>query len=217
MEGSVASIDSHDPCNMSELYVNTLSKEGLLTITIRCAHFAAVKHKDQRRKDVMQTPYINHPLGVANILIQEGNILDPVPVLAAILHDTVEDTDTTFEELEAEFGRAVCNVVKEVTDDKDLSRMERKRLQIENAPKRSYAAKLVTLADKLYNLRDLQRSTPVGWSEATVNQYFKWAKAVVNGCRGVSPDLERQLDIVFSEHAAQVNEECKSHKTTSML
>lgn len=114
--------------------------------------------------------------GVANILVQEGSIHDPVVIIAALLHDTVEDTDTTFEEIETQFGTEVCKIVKELTDDKSLPKVERKRLQIENAPKCSHKAKLIKLADKLYNLRDLQKAIPVGWSEDRVREYFKVMK-----------------------------------------
>lgn len=112
-------------------------------------------------------------LGVANILIQEGNVFEPIVILAAILHDTVEDTDTTFAEIEKEFGHRVCQVVREVTDDKTLPKAERKRLQIEHAPNISREAKLVKLADKLYNLRDLEKSVPIGWTSERVKEYFK--------------------------------------------
>lgn len=177
-----------------------LSTCEVLSIIVRCANFAAVKHKDQRRKDEEETPYINHPLGVANILVQEGKVYDPLVIAAAMLHDTVEDTNTTFEELEEEFGETVTSIVREVTDDKELPQMERKRLQIENAPNRTFEAKLVTLADKLYNLRDIERGPPMGWSTERVNEYFKWAQAVVDGCRGINAVLERELDAVFSRH-----------------
>lgn len=176
------------------------SKEELLSFVIKCANFAAEKHRNQRRKDIAQTPYINHPLGVANILIQEGNVFEPVVILAAILHDTVEDTDTTFAEIEKEFGHKVCQIVQEVTDDKTLSKVERKRLQIEHAPNISREAKLVKLADKLYNLRDLEKSVPIGWTSERVKEYFEWAKAVIDGCRQTNPALERELDILFARH-----------------
>ncbi|XP_011877427.1 PREDICTED: guanosine-3',5'-bis(diphosphate) 3'-pyrophosphohydrolase MESH1 [Vollenhovia emeryi] len=180
--------------------VRELSKEDLLSLVIKCANFAAEKHRSQRRKDVEQTPYINHPLGVANILIQEGLVFDPVVILAAILHDTVEDTDTTFEEIEKEFGHKVCEVVREVTDNKALSKTRRKQLQIEHAPNISHEAKLVKLADKLYNLRDLNRSIPVGWTSKRVKEYFKWAQAVVDGCRQTNFNLEKELDILFASN-----------------
>lgn len=112
-------------------------------------------------------------LGVANILIQEGMVFEPIVILAAILHDTVEDTDTTFEEIEKEFGYKVTQVVREVTDDKTLPKARRKQLQIEHAPNLSREAKLVKLADKLYNLRDLKKSIPIGWTSERVTEYFK--------------------------------------------
>lgn len=202
---------NHDPLTVvgsCKLCSRELTNAELLSIVIKCANFAAIKHKDQRRKDENETPYINHPIGVANILVQEGNIHDPVVIIAALLHDTVEDTDTTFEEIETQFGTEVCNIVKEVTDDKSLPKAERKRLQIENAPKCSHKAKLIKLADKLYNLRDLQKAIPVGWSEDRVKEYFKWAKAVVDGCRRTNFNLERELDLIFAKKVSQDRESC---------
>ena len=127
---------------------------------IKAADFAAKKHRDQRRKGLDEEPYINHPIGVANILANEGGIDDPIVLQAALLHDTVEDTETSLDEIEQEFGKIVRDVVDEVTDQKDLPSKERKRLQVINAPKKSPRAKLVKLADKLYNLRDLHQSPP---------------------------------------------------------
>ncbi|KAK2575527.1 hypothetical protein KPH14_011247 [Odynerus spinipes] len=186
-----------------------LSTNELLSLIIKCTNFAAEKHKAQRRKDLAQTPYINHPIGVANILIQEGNVYDPVVILAALLHDTVEDTDTTFDEIEQEFGCTVSQVVQEVTDDKCLIKEERKRLQIVNAPKRSHRAKLIILADKLYNLRDLQRCTPIGWTSERVNEYYKWAKAVVDKIRRTNSNLETALDRIFAKHVIETIGKCK--------
>lgn len=163
----------------------------------KCVDFAAIKHRDQRRKDSEETPYINHPIGVANILANEGDVTDLDVLLAAILHDTVEDTDTSFEEIEEHFGADIKNIVMEVTDDKSLPKMERKRLQIEHAKTVSPKAKLVKLADKLYNLRDLQRCTPHGWTAERVSEYFIWAKKVVDNLRGTNSKLERLLDDIF--------------------
>uniref|UniRef100_A0A8C8VN64 Guanosine-3',5'-bis(diphosphate) 3'-pyrophosphohydrolase MESH1 n=1 Tax=Pelusios castaneus TaxID=367368 RepID=A0A8C8VN64_9SAUR len=129
---------------------------------LEAADFAARKHRQQRRKDPEGTPYINHPIGVARILSREAGVTDIAVLQAALLHDTVEDTGTTFSEIEEHFGEEVRQIVEEVTDDKLLPKMERKRLQIERAPQSSRGAKLVKLADKLYNLRDLNRSTPAG-------------------------------------------------------
>ncbi|CAH7342318.1 Hddc3 [Phodopus roborovskii] len=129
---------------------------------LEAADFAAQKHRQQRRKDPEGTPYINHPIGVARILTHEAGITDIVVLQAALLHDTVEDTDTTLDEVELHFGARVRRLVEEVTDDKTLPKLERKRQQVEQAPHSSPGAKLVKLADKLYNLRDLNRCTPQG-------------------------------------------------------
>lgn len=139
--------------------------EDQIKLYTKCINFAAIKHRDQRRSDSKETPYINHPIGVAYILTSEGNVTDLDVVIAAILHDTVEDTDTSFDEIENEFGSKIRDIVAEVTDDKSLPKMERKRLQIEHALTASREAKLVKLADKLYNLRDLQKEIPKGWTE----------------------------------------------------
>lgn len=117
----------------------------------------------------------------------------------AILHDTVEDTMTTLEEIEEHFGPKVRKIVDEVSDDKTLSKQERKQLQIEHAPHISHEAKLVKLADKLYNLRDLNRVAPVGWSEERVNAYFLWAEKVVGGLLGTNQQLEDKLGSLFVE------------------
>ncbi|XP_020282304.1 guanosine-3',5'-bis(diphosphate) 3'-pyrophosphohydrolase MESH1 isoform X2 [Pseudomyrmex gracilis] len=189
-----------------ETCVKELPNNELLSLVIKCVNFAAKKHRNQRRKDVDQTPYINHPLGVANILTEEGKVFEPVVILAAILHDTVEDTDTTFEEIEREFGHKVCHVVQEVTDDKSLPSALRKQLQVEHTPYISREAKLVKLADKLYNLRDLEKATPVGWTSERVKEYFKWAKDVVDGCRQTNFTLESELDVLFERHVTQSEE-----------
>ncbi|XP_005096478.1 guanosine-3',5'-bis(diphosphate) 3'-pyrophosphohydrolase MESH1 [Aplysia californica] len=166
---------------------------------MRCTNFAAIKHKDQRRKDKEKTPYVNHVIGVAHILTAEAGVTDISVLQAALLHDTVEDTDTTFEELEQEFGEHVTSIVREVSDDKTLGKADRKRQQIEHAPHSSYKAKLVKLADKLYNLRDLKRCTPCGWTSARVQEYFGWAAQVVAGLRGTNQNMEDSLDQLFKE------------------
>ncbi|XP_039262925.2 guanosine-3',5'-bis(diphosphate) 3'-pyrophosphohydrolase MESH1-like [Styela clava] len=168
-----------------------------LAVLVKTANFAAKKHKDQRRKDVSKTPYINHPIGVANILSEEGCITELEVLQGALLHDTVEDTDTTLDEIEEIFGKTVRDIVAEVTDDKSLAKQERKRLQVVNAPHKSRQAKLVKLADKLYNLRDLCRETPEGWTAERVQEYFEWAYQVVSGLRGTNEALEKQLDEIF--------------------
>ena len=156
--------------------------------------FSAHKHRTQRRKDRHASAYINHPIALARVLHNEGGVSDPATLCAAMLHDTVEDTETTRAELARTFGSEIAAVVMEVTDNKRLRKHTRKRLQIEHAPHLSRRAKLVKLADKICNLRDLRRQPPVGWSRARKRQYFDWAKLVVDGLRGVHPGLERAFD-----------------------
>ncbi|XP_073984679.1 metazoan SpoT homolog-1 isoform X2 [Rhodnius prolixus] len=174
------------------------STEQVVRDLIKCVNFCAMKHKDQRRKDVESTPYINHPIGVACILTEEAGITDPNVIMAALLHDTVEDTNTTFQEIEMMFGPKIKSIVEEVTDDKNLAAPVRKQLQIDHAKSSTYEAKLVKLADKLYNLRDLNRSTPVGWSEKRVTEYFEWSAKVVNNLRGTNKSIEDKLDELFT-------------------
>ncbi|CAJ0925538.1 unnamed protein product [Ranitomeya imitator] len=178
-----------------------------VTGILEAANFAAEKHKAQRRKDAEETPYINHPIGVARILSHEAGIDDVAVLQAALLHDTVEDTNTTFLEIEETFGLEVRRIVEEVTDDKTLPRMRRKQLQIEHAPHCSHKAKLVKLADKLYNLRDLKRSTPKGWSEKRVQEYFQWAFQVVSGLHGTNVAMEKHLDQLFKERGVSASVE----------
>ena len=163
-----------------------------------CA-FAAKKHRDQRRKDKQTSPYINHPIALASVLKHEGGVDAPIVLTAALLHDTLEDTDTTPEEIEAQFGTEVLTVVLAVTDDKTLPKAERKRLQIEHATSASHEAKLVKLADKICNLRDLIESPPTDWSDARKAEYFSWANKVVEGLRGTNEKLEQLFDKIHAE------------------
>ena len=160
--------------------------------------FAAHKHRDQRRKDLEASPYINHPIALANVLWLEGGVHDPAVICAALLHDTIEDTDTTPGELRVQFGKKVADIVMEVTDDRSLPKAERKRLQIAHAPRLTREAKLVKLADKICNLRDMGQSPPVTWPMSRQREYFEWAKRVVDALRGVHPKLEKIFDKAYS-------------------
>ncbi len=162
-------------------------------ILAACA-FAAHKHRDQRRKGAEASPYINHPIAVANVLASEAGIVDPITLAAALLHDTIEDTDTTAAEIKDQFGPEVAAVVVEVTDDKSLLKHERKRLQIEHAAHLSKRAQLVKLADKICNLRDMSHSPPTDWSIERRREYFAWARQVVSQMRGVSAALDKAID-----------------------
>jgi len=171
--------------------------EGELALLLRVTEFAASKHRDQRRKDNARTPYINHPIAVANIISNEGEVHDINILCAAVLHDTVEDTDTTFEEIEEYFGQHIRSIVEECSDDMNLPVNIRKQKQIDYAPIASYEAKVVKLADKLHNLRDIERDTPVGWGEERVHAYFRWASEVVKGLKGTCAPLEQRLEEMF--------------------
>lgn len=168
-----------------------------LKLIMKALSFAAHKHRDQRRKDVDASPYINHPISLANILTNEGGITDVEVICAALLHDTIEDTATTAEELEQEFGSAITSIVLEVTDDQLLPRADRKRLQIEHAAHASAQAKLVKLADKTSNLRDVAVNPPETWSLERRQEYFDWAKQVIDQLRGVHPQLEVLFDAAY--------------------
>lgn len=159
--------------------------------------FAADKHKNQRRKDAEASPYINHPIALANLLLNEAGVEDQRVLIAAVLHDTIEDTDTTEQELVRHFGKDIADIVLEVTDDKALPKAERKRLQIEHAAHISRRAKLVKLADKICNLRDITASPPADWSIQRKQEYFDWAKSVVDELRGVHPGLEHLFDKTY--------------------
>ena len=168
-----------------------------LALLLKALAFAAHKHRDQRRKDHEASPYINHPIALADVLVNEGGVSDVEVLCAALLHDTVEDTATTPEELVDAFGSRVARIVAEVTDDKALSKADRKRLQVENAARLSPEAKLVKLADKICNLRDVAERPPEGWDLARRREYFDWAKRVVDGLRGSHPRLEAAFDVAY--------------------
>jgi guanosine-3',5'-bis(diphosphate) 3'-pyrophosphohydrolase len=161
--------------------------------------FAAFKHRDQRRKDHVASPYINHPIALAKVLWHEGGVRDAGVICAALLHDTIEDTETTADEIEQAFGKRIARIVLEVTDDKLLRKAERKRRQIEHAPHLSKGAKLVKLADKICNLRDVADSPPPTWSLRRRRQYFDWAKKVIAGLRGVNRKLEDAFDAAYAD------------------
>lgn len=144
------------------------------------AQFAAVAHKGQTRKDVRKTPYISHPYRVANILRTVGHVHDEEVLAAAILHDTIEDTHVSHADLVKEFGQSVADMVAECSDDKDLHKDERKRLQVEHATHKSAGAALVKVGDMIANLADLMHSPPAGWPESRIREYFDWAHRVVS-------------------------------------
>lgn len=167
-----------------------------MTLLLRALQFAAEKHKGQHRKDVAGSPYINHPIAVAEVLARVGGVQDVEVLAAALLHDTVEDTDATFEDIEREFGAEVRAIVAEVTDDKTLPKEERKQRQIEHAAHVSVGAKLVKLGDKICNVIDVINNPPIGWARKRRTEYLDWAEQVVEQCRGTNAALEGEFDAV---------------------
>jgi len=164
-----------------------------LKLLIDAIDFAAFKHREQTRKGHAKTPYINHPVGLARVIAVEGGVTDIETLAAAVLHDTIEDTKTTQAELEQRFGKAIASLVAEVTDTKMQGKRLRKAMQIQHATHLSHKAKLVKLADKICNLRDIVARPPEDWPLARKQDYFDWAKLVVEGLGDVHPGLEKEF------------------------
>ena len=169
------------------------------SLILRAAAFAADRHRDQRRKGADESPYINHPFAVASALCDEGGVSDPELLAAALLHDTIEDTATTEQELKQAFGARIAAIVAEVTDDKHLSKAERKRLQLDHAALVSKDAQQLKIADKLCNLREILSSPPANWPLFRKYQYFDWAKAVVDQVRDSNPRLAEHFDAAYAQ------------------
>jgi guanosine-3',5'-bis(diphosphate) 3'-pyrophosphohydrolase len=168
-------------------------------LVLKALAFAARKHRDQRRKDAEASPYINHPIALADVLVNVGNIRDVSVICAALLHDTVEDTECTEDELVHEFGEKIAGIVMEVTQDMARPKPERKQEEIAHARHLSPEARLVKLADKISNLGDLAVSRPLGWSLERTQAYFDHARLVIDGVRGISVELEAAFDAVLAQ------------------
>src|SRR5262249_34675354 len=173
-----------------------MEESNTVTSILKVLRFAAVKHRDQRRKDAEVSPYINHPIEVAELLARVGGITDLVILQGVILHDTIEDTQTTPEELEAAFGPEVRRVVEEVTDDKRLPKAERRRLQIEHAPHLSERAKQIKIADMISNVQSVTETPPTDWPLERRREYLDWTEQVMAGLRGCNQSLEYYYDQV---------------------
>jgi len=171
-------------------------------LLLQAVAFASQKHRTQRRKDEL-TPYINHPLHVALLLSEVGGVRDSEILAAAVLHDTVEDTDTTLGELAAHFGDHVASLVLEVTDDDTMPYRRRKQYEIDHAPQLSDEATLIKLADRTSNVMDLVEAPAQGWDVKRRQQYLVWAEMVVNACRPVSGALAEN----FAQVAQRVREQ----------
>jgi guanosine-3',5'-bis(diphosphate) 3'-pyrophosphohydrolase len=162
-------------------------------------NFSAEKHRNQHRKGVEASPYINHPIEVAHVLVKEGAVEDETTLIAALLHDTIEDTDATREEVEVKFGEEIIDLVMEVTDDKRLEKEERKALQVKHAPQLSRRAKVFKIADKICNIREILERPPRDWTLERKQEYLDWSRRVVEGCRGSNENLERCFDDLYEQ------------------
>lgn len=167
---------------------------------LAAARFAAERHKNQRRKGEAGEPYVNHLLEVADLISQATPDPDPIVLMAALLHDVVEDAGVTSAELAAHFGEAVANMVAEVTDDKSLPKAVRKQKQVEHAPHLSAGAQLIKLADKISNLRGVMHNKPVGWDEPRCREYFEWARRVISGMPSPNAVLLAEFETVYRQY-----------------
>lgn len=179
-------------------------KSEEISLLLRALRFAAAKHRDQRRKDREASPYVNHPIEVAETLNSIGGVSEPAILAAAILHDTIEDTKTLPDEIGTLFGEQILSLVLEVTDDKSLPKVERKRLQIEMAPHKSSGAKQIKVADKICNIQDITNSPPYNWTLERRAQYLDWTEKVVAGLRGANPGLDRRYDEALERAKAKL-------------
>ena len=167
-------------------------------IILAALGFAARKHRDQRKPDATPSNSITQPIQLAHVLGVEGNIADEQVIAAAILHDTIEDTETTNEELRQHFGLTIAEVVGEVTNDLSISAQERKLRQLEQAPQFSRRAKLIKLAERICDLRDMADNPPPDLTTRQIQDYFDWSREVVDCMRGISPSLEAAFDEVYA-------------------
>jgi hypothetical protein len=190
---------------LAEVLNEAYHKEKSMTaqeIAEICAgiEFAADKHRLQTRKNKEKTPYVSHPLGVAYNLMKIGDVRETAVIIGALLHDTVEDTQTTFDEIEKKFGSTIVALVKEVTNDKSLAKEARNRLQVINATHKSKGAAQIKLADKLYNLKDLAGHPPEDWSQARIDHYYEWAQSVIDRLPQANDKLHEAVEAVINEY-----------------
>lgn len=190
---------------LAEVLHNAFQKEKSMTaqeIEVICSgiDFAAEKHRFQTRKNKEKTPYISHPIGVAYHLMDVGEIRETSVIIGALLHDTVEDTQTTFEEIENQFGKQVASLVREVTDDKSLAKEARKRFQVINASHKSKGAAQIKLADKLFNLNDLYNNPPPDWTQARIDRYYEWAQSVIDRLPEANDKLHCAVEEIINQY-----------------
>jgi guanosine-3',5'-bis(diphosphate) 3'-pyrophosphohydrolase len=187
--------------------------EADFAIFLKALRYAAYQHRNQRRKGSSHAPYINHPIGVVDVLWQVGGVREIDTLVAALLHDTIEDTGARPEEIRQQFGEDVLGLVLEVTDDKSLPKAERKHLQVVNAPHKSPRARQIKLADKINNITEITNDPPEDWSLERRREYLDWTRSVIDGLRGQNPALEARYDQALAEALNALAGDEKKHVT----
>ena len=198
-EKTVNAAENLSPDSSENSTENSSDQVGLMLKVLR---FASEKHKHQRRKDKERSPYINHPIDVAERIWNRGHYHDINAICAALLHDTVEDTEATFEEIEGLFGKKITDIVREVTDDKSLAKSARKQAQIDHGPHLSIEAKHIKLGDKTSNVTDVCRSTPPDWSKERCRDYLDWTKQMIDTISGTNGPMENDYLAILTEAKA---------------
>lgn len=171
----------------------------------KALQYASIKHKGQIRKGRDRAAYINHPIAVANTIINVGKIEDENTIIAALLHDVIEDTDTTEQDISEAFNSEIAQIVLEVSDDKHLSIEERKALQIKNAPHLSDEAKIIRVADKICNIRDVIDFPPITWNKKRKIIYLNWTRNIVDQIRNTNISLETLFDKYYTEGISKIS------------
>lgn len=194
----------HDKSSRGNSSGNNSSRKGDTTALLHAVRFAAEMHRDHRRKGRIAAPYINHPIAVAEQLAEAGLEANIELLVAAVLHDVVEDTETSFEEVEQRFGARVASIVREVTDDKSLAEAERKDHTVRHIAGKSEEAQLLKLSDLIANVYDVIHHPP-DWSNNRKCRYFDWGEQVANAVRGVHPELEKRLGELLAEGRRSLN------------
>jgi len=192
-----------------------MSETPLLGILLDAVIFAAHKHQGQVRKDQSRSPYVTHPLAVARAIWEIGQVKDQTLLIAAVLHDTIEDTETSKDEIRKRFGEEVLSIVIEVTDEKSQEKMIRKQQQVTHAATLSHSAKILKLADKLCNCQDILYSPPDNWTMKRRQDYIQWAADVIAQMRDTNPGLETALDQVFSDAEEQLEIKIQPFETVN--
>jgi guanosine-3',5'-bis(diphosphate) 3'-pyrophosphohydrolase len=181
-----------------------------ISLILKATRFAAYKHRNQRRSDKSASPYLNHPIAVADALWSVGGIHDINTIASAILHDTVEHTKTSLEELEAEFGKPIASIVREVTDEKRLWKQARRGQGGRQVESISMSARQIIIAEKISNIETIINSPPANWSHDKLREYIAWMEEVITAFRGTDEKLEQHFDQLCIKARRQFERKRKS-------